>query len=49
VLAGELAHIEAHLAEQLHVLRRHRDGEILAVIGAEIDVGAVLWRKSRKK
>src|SRR4030088_2559002 len=41
-LAGELAHIETRLTEKLHVLRRYRDGEILAIIGAEIDVGAAL-------
>src|SRR6266700_3512299 len=46
-LAGELAHIEACLAEQLHVLWRHRDGKILAVIGATIDVGASLVERRR--
>ena len=47
-LAGEFFHIEARGAEQFHVCRRDGDGEIAAVIGAEVDIGAVLWSKSRK-
>jgi len=48
-LAGEFAHIKSCRPEEFHILGRHRNREIRAVIGAEIDIGAVLWRKRHKR
>src|SRR5207248_3167083 len=46
-LASKLAHVEARLTEKLHVLGRHGDRKIGAVVSTKIDIGASLDQRCR--